>query len=157
AGRLRTAAQFYNPSFLVGELDGEAHVELPGLRAMTLNWQSLQSSVRYARPVPQRLSFEARDLQIAYELGAIPVLRPQGAQLHLRRTGEALDLAANLAAAQLAESVAGVDSLPPMDAVVDATINAGVEWLASLKGSLRGHSGTIRNFSIISQREGSIT
>src|SRR5690606_32189830 len=69
-GALRTAAQFYNPAFLVGELDGEARVAAPGPGNLSLDWEGLRASLRYAKPYPERISIEARQIEGAHEAGS---------------------------------------------------------------------------------------
>src|SRR5690606_33335986 len=125
---LRTAAQFYNPAFLVGELDGEARVAAPGLGNLTLDWEGLRASLRYAKPYPERISIEARQIEGAHEAGSAPLFRADRAELHIRGAGSSLDAAANLAAMRVDPGITGGVALPPVDAAADLTLEDGVAW-----------------------------
>ena len=65
AGALRTAAQVYNPWHLVAELDGPASIEVAGMEPLEINWSLLHSSVRANQPLPDRVSIEAKDLEVS--------------------------------------------------------------------------------------------
>lgn len=61
-GNLRTAAQFYQPGFLVGELDSPTIIKSPNMVDMVLNWKLAKISTRLSLDGFKRLSFEATEL-----------------------------------------------------------------------------------------------
>lgn len=85
ARQFRSAAQVYQPMRIIGELDGPATLEAPGLNALDLDWSSLRASVRLASPRPERVSVEGRGLTVRLdEPGDVsPLLaRAETAELH---------------------------------------------------------------------------
>src|SRR5690606_20068354 len=70
AGNFRSAGQIYDPSRLVAELDGPARIAAPETGAFALDWENLRTSIRLARPLPQRISVEGTMLRAATAAGA---------------------------------------------------------------------------------------
>ncbi|HSO48140.1 MAG TPA: DUF2125 domain-containing protein, partial [Rhizobiaceae bacterium] len=60
ASNFRSAAQFYDPGKVVGELDGPALIQLPDGRRFELNWEVLRSSLRANLDSINALSVELR-------------------------------------------------------------------------------------------------
>lgn len=148
-GAFRSTAQVYNPSFLVGELDGEARLEVPGLAPLTADWEVLRSSVRLASPLPTRVSAEARRLSIAADIagaGSQRLLNAQRFEAHMRPNGDALDLATSLQDLEFDPVAVDGRQLPPIDGGIDLKLHEGVRWLASQQRSLRGLSGEVTEF-----------
>ena len=58
AGNLRTAGQIYDPMCFVADLDGPAMVATPRNGSLKIDWEKLRASVRWARPLPERVSVE---------------------------------------------------------------------------------------------------
>lgn len=150
AGPLRSAAQIYDPYFVVSEIDGPARLELPGIVAIELNWELLHSSARIAAPLPRTASAEGRNVR------AIALDAPAGEALftanvveaHMRTRGDAVDLAASAQALNLSDAMIDGNHLPPLNASADLTVDNGVMLALAWNGSLRGRSGTIRSVSV---------
>jgi hypothetical protein len=150
ARQLRSAAQVYAPYHIIGELDGPATLEAPGLNALDLEWASLRSSVRLASPLPERVSMEASDLVVRRnETGdASPLLAQAGTfEFHMRPLGDDLDLAARFSGLLLDAELTGTDAIPALDGLVDISLTDGVLPNVSGRG-LRGRSGTIRTITV---------
>src|SRR5690606_33845423 len=94
AGAFRSAAQVYQPNFLIGELDGEARLHVSGFAALNLEWERMRASVRLARPLPERISIESHALKAFSEAGATSLFNASMSEIHMRPNGQALDLAA---------------------------------------------------------------
>ena len=151
AREFRSAAQIYAPRHVIGELDGPATLQAPGLSALDLSWDSLRASVRLSMPLPERVSLEGTGLTVRLdEPGDIsPLLGTAGRfELHMRPTGDDLDVAARFSDLRLDTELTGIDALAPLDGVVDATVEDGLSLLRDSRNGLRGRSGTIRSASI---------
>jgi hypothetical protein len=103
AGELRSAAQFYQPGLVIGELDGPAELQAPDLGDLKLEWKLARSSSRVALGGLKRVSLELEDLAIAGVNGkftGLTITELSLLELHLRPGG-------------------GDTSSPDIDAVVD--------------------------------------
>lgn len=159
AGAFRTAAQIYNPAFLIGELDSPAHLEAAGLLPLELDWELLRSSVRIAQPLPTRISMEARRLSVATGLGGgqkRALFSANTVEAHMRPNDAALDLAARVVGLSIDDNLLQGEALPPVDGGLDLAIDDGVRWAASGSGSLRGQSGVLRQLHLSQGNNGSI-
>ncbi|MCO6051667.1 DUF2125 domain-containing protein [Mesorhizobium sp. RP14(2022)] len=143
AGALRSAAQIYDPTLIVGEIDGPAKVAVPGLPPLDVNWEVLKASAKLAEPVPTRASTEARKVQVTGPSGAI--LSADSAQSHMRVRDADLDFAANFSKLTLAGDLAPGGTLPALDGEAEATLTGAANRFT---GSLRGQSGTLTKFQI---------
>lgn len=151
---LRTAAQIYQPWRIVAELDGPARLEAPGLNALALDWASLRASARLARPLPERLSLEAKDLNVRRDeqTGTLPPLaRVDDIEAHMRPTGDDIDLAVRFGGLRPDPSLTNGITLPPLSGLIDLSL-AGAALPGGLpdgsEGSLRGRSATIRGVTV---------
>ncbi|WP_163265647.1 DUF2125 domain-containing protein [Chelativorans alearense] len=147
AGALRSAAQVYQPFRIVGELDGPATIRLPFAAALEARWENLRASTRLARPLPERLSAEGRQMVLSYEEGAdAPLATAEAVQFHARPLGEDLEAAASFSALALDEQL--TPGLPPLDGRMRMTLNDGLSLLADSSPDLRGQSGTIQELTV---------
>ncbi|MBX9453777.1 MAG: DUF2125 domain-containing protein [Mesorhizobium sp.] len=159
ARQFRSAAQIYAPKHIIGELDGPATLQVPGLNALDLTWSSLQASVRLASPLPERMSMESRDLVVRLdEPGDLSPLLGQAEsfQLHMRPAGADLDLAARFSSLLLDAELVGATTLPPLDGLVDLSLAGWAEPIEDRR-SLRGRSGTIRNITLSTPEGAGVT
>lgn len=157
AGELRSAAQVYQPWRIIGELDGPASLEAPGLNALSLGWSALRASARLASPLPERVSVEATDLAVQLdEQGETlqPLARSDSAELHLRPVGDDLDVAVRFAGLALDEGVVG--AVPPLSGLIDFSL-AGGALPGGSEGGLRGHSGVIRALAVSAENGAGVT
>ncbi|MER2534315.1 MAG: DUF2125 domain-containing protein [Rhizobiaceae bacterium] len=147
AGGFRSAGQIYDPSRLVGELDGPARIEGPGMLPLDIDWQGLRASIRLAAPLPERLSVAGVGLTIGG--GGVPTLAAADAfEAHMRANGPDIDLAASVEKLVLDASVVDRRPLPPLTIDADLTLADGVARVASRERDLRGASGTARSLDI---------
>lgn len=151
AGALRTAAQIYQPTRVVAELDGPARLALPGLPPLAVGWQSLRASARLARPLPERLSLAGSALTVATAGDGARLAGAAGGELHARPAGADLDLAVRLDGLALAGGVLDA-ALPPLDATATLRVADGAADAAALAGglpgSLRGRSAVIEALTV---------
>lgn len=159
AGAFRTTAQVYNPTFLVGELDGVARLEAPGLQPLTFDWDVLRSSVRLAEPLPSRVSIEGRKFRASIAKGDVSggsLFSAESLEAHMRPDGAALDLAGAMSGFAVDRSLTGPRELPVLNGNVDLVLADGVRWAVSADKSLRGHSGTLRQLNLSPGPESSV-
>lgn len=160
ARALRSAAQVYQPWRIVGELDGPARLEAPGLNALALDWSALRASVRLASPLPERTSFEATGLTVRLDeqTDAAPALASSDSvEVHMRPAGDDVDLAVRFAGLRLDEEVVGTAAtVPPLSGLVDLSL-AGGALPGGLDGSLRGRSGTVRTLTVSAEGGAGVT
>ena len=91
AGQLRSAAQFYQPGFVVGELDSPAVLNTPNLVDLNLDWKLARSSSKIKIDGLHRVSLSIEDLKVSgasglledKQLAAFDML-----ELHFRPAGE---------------------------------------------------------------------
>jgi hypothetical protein len=152
AGNLRSAAQVYNPKQAVIELDGPALLSAPGLEPLSLNWTLLHASLRVAQPLPERVSLEAKELNVAVRgpAGAdTKVLTAEYASGHMRTEETNVAIAGEGAGVVIDPIATPGRSIPEFAASYDAVLNNGVAVFLSRPKSLRGLSGTVRQSQII--------
>ncbi len=156
AHAFRTAAQVYNPSFMIAEIDSPASLEAPGLMPLALDWDLLRSSVRLARPLPARISAETRMLRASASEGERlkPLFVSETAEAHMQPDGDALDFAAIFNGLLIEPGLFGSGPLPALQGGADLSVNDGVKWLSSGSKSFRGRSGQVRRI-YVSPGEGS--
>lgn len=155
AGALRTAGQIYDPTRFVAELDGPLLIDTAGSPPLDLRWGLAQASAHLWTEGLDRFALvvDAPEIALAEPAaGRRPLARSDRIELHLRRRGEALDVAASDAGISLLEpALAGV---PRFDVSADATIEGAAGWLGgaavgeTLGQALAGRSGTIRALRI---------
>ena len=159
AGAFRSAAQFYNPAFLVGELDGIARLAVDGLPPLAFNWEILRASVRLADPLPSRVSVETR--QFAAVLGAEEakirkLFTAKNLEAHMRPNGAAIDLAASVSGLLVDRALVEGRKFPALNGGIDIEIENGGRWATSARKSLRGQSGRVRQIYLSPGHDGAI-
>lgn len=147
AGNLRTAGQIYDPMRFIAELDGPATLASPRNGSLTLDWERLRASVRWARPLPERVSVEGGNVTASTAAGA--QLATVGAfEAHMRPNGQDLDLASSFEGLALDPALSDGRALPTFSGQYDLTINGGVDLRGVRLEDLRGRSGIIRDASL---------
>jgi hypothetical protein len=122
AGAFRSAAQVYQPQRVVGELDGPAFVEFPGVNALEINWKALRASSRLASPRPDIVSVEATDLAIgpnSAPSGQRPAASADRAEFHMRPSGSGSDIAWRFERLSLDPDLLGEGTLPLISGEAD--------------------------------------
>lgn len=163
AGALRTAAQVYNPWHLVAELDGPASIDAPGLQPLEINWSLLHSSVRANRPLPDRVSVEAKNLDISIrgqsEARSRAVIADYAAG-HMRIEDKDAAFAGEVDGLLVDPAVTPGREIPSLSASYDAVLTDGVRILTSrpknAREALRGAAGVIRNARVIFKDGGTL-
>jgi hypothetical protein len=147
AGGFRSAGQIYDPMRFVAELDSPASLDTPGSGPMNLIWDNMRASVRWAEPLPERISLEggnvAASLVDGTQLGTVGDF-----QAHIRPNGQDLDVATSFDGLAVDPSRVDGRSLPVFSGQSDVTILNGVSLMESGIDNLRGQSGTIREASL---------
>lgn len=163
AGPLRSAAQVYNPWHVVGELDGPALVDAPGLLPLEIEWTLLHASARLKKPLPDRADVEA--VEPAFFLRGEAGKKTKAASAartsaHMRKEGADIALAADVQAMALEPAVTPGRLVPVLDASWDVLLKDGVTKLPALRGKpaefLPGMSATIRSASLAFRDGGAI-
>jgi hypothetical protein len=156
AGNLRTAGQIYDPMRFVAELDGPASVATPNVGQVNVDWEKLRASVRWARPLPERMSVEGGQLAATSAAGA-PLATIGTFEAHMRPNGRDLDLASTFDGLQLDPALANGRTLPPLSGKYDLTINEGIDLRGLQPEDLRGRSGVIRDATLNIGPRGGVT
>lgn len=156
AGNLRTAGQVYDPSHFVAELDGPAMVASPDTGPLKLDWEKLRASVRWARPLPERVSLESGNLAASRPEGS-PLATVSAFEAHMRPNGSDLDLASSFSGLLIDASLADERTLPAFSGTYDLTITDGVELEGIQPQDLRGRSGIVRDASLNIGSKGGFT
>ncbi len=156
AGSFRSAGQIYDPKRFVAELDGPATVDTPASGPMKLVWDNMRASVRWAQPLPERISLEGGNVEASLadgtQLGNIGDF-----QAHMRPNGEDLDVATNFDGLVIDPSRVGGKNLPTLSGQSDVTIVNGVNLIKSGIDNLRGQSGTIQEASLFTGPDTGLT
>ncbi len=156
AGNLRTAGQIYDPRHFIAELDGPATIATPGSGQVNLEWQKLRASVRWARPLPERVSIEGGQLAATSATGA-PLATIDTFEAHMRPNAQDLDVASSFRGLTLDRTLADGRTLPSFSGEYDLTINEGVTLRGLRPEDLRGRSGVIRNATLNIGENGGFT
>jgi hypothetical protein len=147
AGNLRTAGQIYDPMRFIAELDGPAMVATPRNGSLKIDWEKLRASVRWARPLPERISVEGGGVAATTATGT-PLATIGAFEAHMRPNGQDLDLASSFEGLALDPALVEGRTLPAFSGESDLTINGGADLRGIRIEDLRGRSGTIRNASL---------
>jgi hypothetical protein len=147
AGNLRTAGQIYDPMRFIAELDGPAMVATPRNGSLKIDWEKLRASVRWARPLPERVSVEGGGVAATTATGT-PLATIGAFEAHMRPNGQDLDLASSFEGLALDPALVAGRTLPAFSGESDMTIEGGVDLRGIRIEDLRGRSGTIRNASL---------
>jgi hypothetical protein len=130
AQALRTAAQFYDPGHVVGELDGPGLLQLPDGRRFNLQWENLRASARLGLSGPYALSAELRRFLLAEGSGGTAESELAGAdrlELHARKSsGSANDLDVAVLIAAFADPL---ERIPGLSLEADLTVEEIAEKL----------------------------
>ena len=126
-GALRSAAQFYQPGFVISELDGPANLQISGLAPLKLKWQLARSSLRVSLSGIKRLSLKlinfavneaSENGQALVDLSKLQIhTRPAAANL----SSADLDLALDAEGLRLGDILSG-NGLP-LDLKFDVTVS----------------------------------
>ncbi|MCO6387150.1 DUF2125 domain-containing protein [Aliihoeflea sp. 40Bstr573] len=122
AGAFRSAAQVYQPQRVVGELEGPAIVEFPGINALEVTWDALRASSRLASPRPDILSVEATGIAVGPDsapAGERPAASAQSAEFHMRPSGPGSDVAWRFERLSLDPDLLGDGTLPLLSGEAD--------------------------------------
>ena len=150
-GALRSAAQVYRPGHAVIELDGPGQLRVTPDLVFDVDWERLRASAVAWTDGLDRASVTYDGLKgrlnVPSEALSVGLAATHG-EKHVRRSGDALDVAASLDALSL-----DLDGkvLPPMNVTADLTIADAAGWLSSagLPPTLPlGTSTELRNLSV---------
>ncbi|MCF6322282.1 MAG: DUF2125 domain-containing protein [Rhizobiaceae bacterium] len=129
AGELRTAAQFYQPGFIVGELDSPALLQTPGLVDLKLDWKLARTSTRLSVGGIKRISLQLDEIKA---IGASGFLKDQpfadlkSLEIHLRPGGDdtgSADVDAVVKSAGIRFGEALRERLPPLSFNIDTVVS----------------------------------
>lgn len=128
AGEVRSAAQFYQPGFIIGELDGPAELKTPGLSDLKLNWKLARSSSRIGIDGVKRISLLIDELEISGASGLLkdtPIASLGKLELHVRPAGDdtnSSDVEAAINGSGVRFINASKERLSPLDIKLDGVI-----------------------------------
>lgn len=97
AGKLRTAAQAYQPNKAIVELSSPANLGLPNGEQFETTWNSMRSSLKVGLSGPENLSVHGKEINLLPTNRAEQAMLIKDMQLHGRQIGEDnINLAVNL-------------------------------------------------------------
>ncbi|GGE13494.1 hypothetical protein GCM10011390_35740 [Aureimonas endophytica] len=155
AGALRTAAQVYDPSRIVAELDGPLLLDTPKTPPLDIRWRLFQASAHFWTEGVDRLALviEGPDVALAGRAGTRTTLATSDhLEVHARRNGADLDFALSDDGVKAAQPE--LASLPPFGVAADLSVTGAADWLSgerpgdTLGEALRGRAGTIRSLKL---------
>ena len=129
AGNLRSAAQFYQPGFVVGELDGPAQLKLPDIGQIKLDWKLARSSSKLFLEGLKRFSLEIKDLTatgVADNGQIMPQTQLTLLELHFRPGGDdtgSRDIEAAITASDVRIENKSGNNLPQLNVKADAVLS----------------------------------
>lgn len=101
AGKLRSAAQAYQPNKAIVELSSPANMRLPNGEQFETNWVSMRSSLKIGLSGPENLSLHGKELNIIPTTRTAQAMQIKDMQLHGRQIGEDnINLAVSLSEAK---------------------------------------------------------
>lgn len=156
AGSLRSAAQVYAPRKLFSELDGPLRLTADDGTSLLMTWDSVASSFVAAKPLPERASFEAKNLKIEGKIPNATVhMDIANLQAHMRERGQAADVAFSIH-----DLIAPpVPDMQPARLNFDASFEQKDVLIALQRGKigfLRGESGKLHDFTVSFKDHGSM-
>lgn len=150
-GTLRSAAQVYNPSHIVWELDAPSEIRTGHGLSVTSTWETLQSSLVTKLKGVERASMvieKPKTTILSSANGQAFDIVADQSQIHLRQNGSDLDAAIELQ--NLTTTATGLPQLlPATNASIDMTLagRAGVLDGSDRSGlALHGSQGELREF-----------
>jgi len=147
AGAMRSAADVYRPSRVVGEIDSPAAVVLPLLVPMEIRWESLRAGARLADPLPERISVRGEQLAISAQEGdTAPLATLTAMEVHARQQGDAVEAAISFRGLQPGAQIA--PDLAPLDGRALVLIEDGVTMAVEGRLDPYGRSAEIRELVV---------
>lgn len=150
AGPFRSAAQVYQPQRVVGELDGPAIIEFPGINAQEVSWEEMRASSRLASPRPDIVSVEASKIAIGPDsapAGQRPAASADRAEFHIRPAGTGSDVAWRFERLSLDPDLLGQGTLPLISG--EADLHFPVDPVPAFSGrGLRGLATVVNSMVI---------
>jgi hypothetical protein len=146
-GGFRSAAQVYEPTRIVAELDSPVSIDGGTASNLELGWRLGRASAVIGQPLPQRASVSVDELSA--KAGAQPLLRAGHAEAHMRRNEGALDLAVRYDGLVLERVLTRGRELPVLAGDADLTVDDGVRMVVRGATSLRGVSGQLRRAALL--------
>lgn len=155
SGALRTAAQIYEPTRIVAELDGPLIVDAPNLPPLDIRWELAHASAKFRNEGVDHFDLAVEKpvvSLVAPAAGRRPIAQSDDFEVHARRRDKDLDFAIFDTAVALTDPAA--PSVPPFDFGLNVTVAGAADWLSGkLPGetvgeALAGRSGTVRSLKI---------
>jgi len=110
-GKMRTAAQAYQPNKAIAEVSSPANLQLPSGENFETTWQSMRSSISAGFSGPESLSLHGQQVVVAPTNGRRHALTIRDLQFHGRQVGEnSVNLAINMK-----EAKSQTDAWPAFD------------------------------------------
>ena len=149
AGAFRSAAQVYQPSHIIGELDGPLDGVAPNFSPFTVNWALAHASIIGINGLPDRLSLEIeKPVFSQVNASQLPLGLADLAAFHMRRGDKnQIDLALSLERSKIKDA-------PVFTVSTDAFVSGATRFDAAIKNKrplievLRGNDGELRKANL---------
>lgn len=148
AGSVRSAAQFYEPSRLIAELDGPAIIQKPDGNILRADWSALRASTILAEPLPESFSVFGSDVRLEQD-SAPGVLLSDGLEGYMRVVGADLDLALRADRFTLVDVGQNLEALPPLGADLNIRVENGAARIAANQFEIRNTAGTLNRAAVL--------
>lgn len=87
-GKLKSAAQAYQPNKAIVELTSPANITLPNGNRFDTTWNSMRSSLKVGLSGPENISLQGKELKLAPANDAAQTMLMQDIQVHGRKVGD---------------------------------------------------------------------
>ncbi|MDZ7822806.1 MAG: DUF2125 domain-containing protein [Ahrensia sp.] len=148
AGGVRSAAQFYDPTKIVAELDGPAILNLADGQMINLSWSLMRATSVIALGEPLPDSFSLVGKQFTLSTNDI-TLRADQIETHMRVVGTDVDVAGRAEAIVFETSMLGVNQLPPLGVDFNTRLKDAATKIRSENFNPRGLSGVLSRAAVL--------
>lgn len=146
AGSVDSSAHFYQPFRVTGVIESPAALVLPVSVPLELRWESLRAHTHLARPAPERLSIQGRNIVVSAQEGdTAPLATISEVQAHAHQLERSIEAAINFRELHLRSPL--TPDLPPMNGSALIQIKKDGSSLAKIF-DLYGGSATIQKLVI---------
>ncbi|WP_158598489.1 DUF2125 domain-containing protein [Notoacmeibacter ruber] len=142
AKAFHSSVQLNDPNRIAGEVEAPLQLESSRFPPLSVGWDHMSLSTRYAEPLPETLSIDGRN--VTFVLQENGSLLAEVGRLLVKTKVDQSDLDITLRLADMTSPMTGGEGLPPLSLEADVSLTDGVPILAQNGlASMRGLSGRL--------------